>query len=115
MARTWRPWPIGSAWVIGSSAACFTSHLGASPIAVAQTRRVLLAKQLIHESRLSMAEIALAAGFGSIRRFNETFQQLFGRPPKSLRRDGARRRLDGAQGRGGDPASLSPARTTGRG
>jgi AraC family transcriptional regulator of adaptative response / DNA-3-methyladenine glycosylase II len=66
----------------------FHRHLGASPIAVAQTRRVLLAKQLIHESRLSMAEIALAAGFGSIRRFNETFQHLFGRPPSSLRRDG---------------------------
>ena len=67
----------------------FERHLGASPIAVAQTRRVLLAKQLIHESRLSMSEVALAAGFGSIRRFNETFQRLFGRPPSSLRRDGA--------------------------
>jgi AraC family transcriptional regulator of adaptative response / DNA-3-methyladenine glycosylase II len=67
----------------------FERHLGASPIAVAQTRRVLLAKQLIHESRLSMSEIALAAGFGSVRRFNETFHQLFRRPPSSLRRDGA--------------------------
>ncbi|MDG2523660.1 AlkA N-terminal domain-containing protein [Caulobacter segnis] len=64
----------------------FKSHLGASPIAVAQTRRVLLAKQLIHETRLPMSEIALASGFGSVRRFNETFQQLFGRPPSSLRR-----------------------------
>jgi AraC family transcriptional regulator of adaptative response / DNA-3-methyladenine glycosylase II len=64
----------------------FRRHLGASPIAVAQTRRVLLAKQLIHETRLPMAEVALAAGFGSIRRFNETFRQLFGRPPQSLRR-----------------------------
>ena len=67
----------------------FRRHLGASPIAVAQTRRVLLAKQLIHETRLPMAEVALAAGFGSIRRFNETFQQLFGRPPSSLRRGDA--------------------------
>src|SRR5690348_14809246 len=64
----------------------FRQHLGASPIAVAQTRRVLLAKQLIHETRLSMAEVALAAGFGSVRRFNETFLQLFGRPPATLRR-----------------------------
>jgi len=64
----------------------FKQHLGASPIAVAQTRRVLFAKQLIHETRLPMAEIALAAGFGSIRRFNETFQQLFRRPPAALRR-----------------------------
>jgi AraC family transcriptional regulator of adaptative response / DNA-3-methyladenine glycosylase II len=63
----------------------FHQHLGASPIAVAQTRRVLLAKQLIHESALSLAEIAFAAGFGSVRRFNETFQTLFG-PPGALRR-----------------------------
>jgi AraC family transcriptional regulator of adaptative response / DNA-3-methyladenine glycosylase II len=64
----------------------FRQHLGASPVAVAQTRRVLLAKQLIHETPLPMAEIAFAAGFGSIRRFNETFHALFGRAPRDLRR-----------------------------
>jgi AraC family transcriptional regulator of adaptative response / DNA-3-methyladenine glycosylase II len=64
----------------------FRQHLGASPVSVAQTRRVLLAKQLIHETRLPMAEVALASGFGSIRRFNEIFQGLFGRPPGALRR-----------------------------
>jgi len=64
----------------------FRQHLGAAPITVAQTRRVLLAKQLIQETRLPMAEVALASGFGSVRRFNETFQQLFGRPPGDLRR-----------------------------
>ncbi|MBS0362690.1 MAG: helix-turn-helix domain-containing protein [Proteobacteria bacterium] len=64
----------------------FKQHLGASPVAVAQTRRVLLAKQLIQETRLPMGEVALASGFGSVRRFNETFQQLFGRPPGALRR-----------------------------
>jgi AraC family transcriptional regulator, regulatory protein of adaptative response / DNA-3-methyladenine glycosylase II len=64
----------------------FHQHLGASPIAVAQTRRVLFAKQLIHDTRLPMAEIALAAGFGSVRRFNETFQHLFHRPPGAIRR-----------------------------
>jgi AraC family transcriptional regulator of adaptative response / DNA-3-methyladenine glycosylase II len=67
----------------------FQQHLGASPVAVAQTRRVLLAKQLIHETKLPMAEIAFAAGFGSIRRFNETFQTLFGRAPRELRRASA--------------------------
>ncbi len=67
----------------------FRQHLGASPIAVAQTRRVLLAKQLIHETRLPMAEVAMAAGFGSIRRFNETFLALYARPPSALRRGGA--------------------------
>jgi len=74
----------------------FHQHLGASPIAVAQTRRVLLAKQLIHESSLPMTEIAFASGFGSIRRFNETFQALFGRPPSALRR--AKTVPAGAQG-----------------
>lgn len=64
----------------------FRHHLGASPVAVAQTRRVLLAKQLIHETTLPMAEVALASGFGSVRRFNETFQRLFDRPPAALRR-----------------------------
>lgn len=64
----------------------FRQHLGASPVAVAQTRRVLLAKQLIHETRLPMAEVAFASGFGSIRRFNEIFHRLFGRAPGELRR-----------------------------
>jgi AraC family transcriptional regulator, regulatory protein of adaptative response / DNA-3-methyladenine glycosylase II len=66
----------------------FRRYLGASPISIAQTRRILLAKQLIQDTRLPMAEVALAAGFGSLRRFNETFQQLFERPPKALRRSG---------------------------
>ncbi len=64
----------------------FRQHLGASPIAVAQTRRVLFAKQLIHETRMSMTAIADAAGFGSVRRFNATFRGLYGRPPSELRR-----------------------------
>jgi AraC family transcriptional regulator of adaptative response / DNA-3-methyladenine glycosylase II len=64
----------------------FQEHLGASPLAVAQTRRVLLAKQLLHDTNLTMTEVALASGFGSVRRFNETFRQLFQRPPATLRR-----------------------------
>ncbi|WP_371135876.1 bifunctional transcriptional activator/DNA repair enzyme AdaA [Reyranella sp.] len=64
----------------------FKQHLGASPIAVAQTRRVLFAKQLLHDTRLPMTEVAMSAGFGSVRRFNETFRDLFGRPPSALRR-----------------------------
>ena len=64
----------------------FQRKLGASPIAVAQTRRIHLAKQLIHETNLPMTQVALASGFGSTRRFNETFQRLFGCPPAALRR-----------------------------
>jgi AraC family transcriptional regulator of adaptative response / DNA-3-methyladenine glycosylase II len=64
----------------------FDRHLGASPLAVAQTRRVLFAKQLLHDTRLPMASVAMAAGFGSIRRFNDTFLALYKRPPSQLRR-----------------------------
>lgn len=64
----------------------FRKHLGASPKAVAQSRRLLFAKQLITDTTLPMAEVALASGFGSLRRFNDTFRTLYGRPPRSLRR-----------------------------
>ena len=64
----------------------FQQHLGATPVAVAQTRRLLLAQQLIHETSLSMTDVALASGFGSVRRFNETFQALHSKPPSALRR-----------------------------
>ncbi|MDP3854351.1 AlkA N-terminal domain-containing protein [Phenylobacterium sp.] len=85
----------------------FQQHVGASPVAVAQTRRVLLAKQLLHETRLPMAEVALAAGFGSVRRFNETFQQLFRRPPGALRRLGG---AEIAAGEGGAATIKLPYR-----
>lgn len=77
----------------------FRKHLGASPVAVAQTRRVLLAKQLIDETRLTMSEVAFAAGFGSLRRFNETFRALYGCAPSELRRTGG---ADGASGPRGE-------------
>ncbi len=67
----------------------FDKHLGASPIAVAQTRRVLLAKQLLHETPMKMVDVAFAAGFGSLRRFNATFHRLYGRAPTKLRRETA--------------------------
>jgi AraC family transcriptional regulator of adaptative response / DNA-3-methyladenine glycosylase II len=53
---------------------------------VAQTRRFLFAKRLIDETRLSMTEVAMAAGFGSLRRFNDVFRGRYGRPPSTLRR-----------------------------
>jgi AraC family transcriptional regulator of adaptative response / DNA-3-methyladenine glycosylase II len=76
----------------------FLQHLGASPIVVAQTRRVLFAKQLIHDTTLSMTEVALASGFNSLRRFNEVFHNLFHRPPSSIRRKAAANTPDGAGG-----------------
>jgi AraC family transcriptional regulator of adaptative response / DNA-3-methyladenine glycosylase II len=85
----------------------FKQHLGASPVAVAQTRRVLFAKQLIHDTRLPMAEIAMASGFGSIRRFNETFQQLFRRPPSAIRRKAVSALPEGSVGEIGVAVRLS--------
>jgi AraC family transcriptional regulator of adaptative response / DNA-3-methyladenine glycosylase II len=70
----------------------FLQHLGATPIAVAQTRRVHFAKKLIDETDLPMTQVAMASGFGSIRRFNATFQKLYGRSPGDLRRSTARER-----------------------
>lgn len=64
----------------------FEEHLGASPIAVAQMRRLLFAKQLIEESALPLTEVAFASGFGSVRRFNTALSEAYGRTPGSLRR-----------------------------
>ncbi len=67
----------------------FAKHVGASPSTVLHTRRIHLAKQLIQDTRMPMIHVAHAAGFGSVRRFNETFKDLFGRPPTQLRRSPA--------------------------
>jgi AraC family transcriptional regulator, regulatory protein of adaptative response / DNA-3-methyladenine glycosylase II len=64
----------------------FTKQLGASPVNVAQTRRILFAKQLIDETALSMTDIAMAAGFASIRCFNDAMQKTYQKPPRDLRK-----------------------------
>jgi AraC family transcriptional regulator of adaptative response / DNA-3-methyladenine glycosylase II len=70
----------------------FVAHLGAPPLAVAHTRRVLFAKRLLDETGLSMTEVAQAAGFSSIRRFNEAIRRAYDRSPSQLRhRRGERR------------------------
>jgi AraC family transcriptional regulator, regulatory protein of adaptative response / DNA-3-methyladenine glycosylase II len=67
----------------------FERHVGAPPVAVVQAQRVLFAKRLLADSALSMAEVALASGFGSVRRFNHVMRATFGRAPRELRRRGA--------------------------
>lgn len=64
----------------------FIQHLGATPIEVALTRRVHFAKKLIDETNLPISQIAFAAGFGSIRRFNGEMQRAYSRTPTELRR-----------------------------
>lgn len=64
----------------------FREHLGASPKALALSRRVLFAKQLISDSQLPLQQVATASGFGSVRRFNASFATYYGRPPGALRK-----------------------------
>jgi AraC family transcriptional regulator of adaptative response / DNA-3-methyladenine glycosylase II len=63
----------------------FLRHLGATPSAVAQTRRVHFAKKLIDETTLPMTQIAFAAGFGSVRRFNAAIRNVYHRTPSQIR------------------------------
>lgn len=62
-------------------------HFGVTPVELAQTQRLLFAKKLLQETNLSMADIAYAAGFGSVRRFNALFAQRYGIVPTSIRRE----------------------------
>jgi AraC family transcriptional regulator of adaptative response / DNA-3-methyladenine glycosylase II len=64
----------------------FVEHLGAPPIAVAQTHRLLSAKRLLNDTDLPVTAIALASGFGSVRRFNDAFRKTWNRSPRDLRR-----------------------------
>src|SRR2546430_16497045 len=68
----------------------FRSHVGASPVAVAQTRRLHFAVCLLTESSLPITQIAMAAGFGSCRRFNDAFRHTYDRSPRELRQAGRR-------------------------
>lgn len=76
----------------------FMEHLGVTPVAVAQTRRLHFAKKLIDETTLTMGDIAFSAGYSSIRRFNAAFRDVYGRSPRELR-----------TGSGGREANLSGA------
>jgi len=64
----------------------FSRHLGASPAQIAKTARVQRAKRLLDETTKSMTEIAMLAGFGSLRRFNAVFAEVYRRPPSEIRR-----------------------------
>jgi AraC family transcriptional regulator of adaptative response / DNA-3-methyladenine glycosylase II len=61
-------------------------HFGVTPIELAQTQRLLFAKKLLQETRMPMADIAYAAGFGSVRRFNALFAERYRIAPTTIRR-----------------------------
>lgn len=64
----------------------FAETLGASPLQVAATRRLLFARSLLDGSRLPVTEVALAAGYRSVRRFNDAFGKAYGLAPRDMRR-----------------------------
>lgn len=63
----------------------FTEELGVGPLAVARTQRAATARTLIETTRLGFAEITFAAGFTSVRQFNDTIREFYGRTPSQLR------------------------------
>lgn len=65
-------------------------ELGVTPLELRQTRRLLLAKQLLTETHLSVTEIAFASGFSSLRRFNHVFQRQYRLAPSQLRKNSGR-------------------------
>jgi len=91
---------LGSRLGIGSRhlRRLFAEHLGASPLTVIRTRRVQFARRLIDQTDLSMTQVAAASGFASVRQFNQTIRETFGKPPTELRRAYARKRLAAAPG-----------------
>jgi len=64
----------------------FVKHLGTSPIVVAQTQRLLFAKQLLDETSLPIIDVAMASGFSSLRRFNTVIRKTYQRSPTELRK-----------------------------
>ena len=64
----------------------FLKHLGATPSAVAKTRQLHFAKKLIDETSLRMSDVALASGFGCVRRFNAGIRKVYHRTPTEIRR-----------------------------
>lgn len=69
----------------------FAEHLGASPLSLARTRRVQIAKRLLNETALPMTAIAMHAGFGSLRSFNTQMRNAYHRAPSELRKQPAGR------------------------
>lgn len=63
-----------------------TAELGAGPLALARAQRAQTARILVETTDLSMADVAFAAGFGSVRQFNETVRAIFATSPTDLRR-----------------------------
>ena len=69
----------------------FAEEVGVGPAALGRARRLLLAVRLLDDSDLTITNVAMAAGYGSVRRFNAEFRATFGAPPNARRRTRAGR------------------------
>ncbi len=76
----------------------FVAHVGATPTQVAVSRRAHFARRLLDETDLPIAQIAFAAGFGSVRAMNATMRRIFHSPPSALRARRSRPRREAADG-----------------
>ena len=75
-----------------------TAELGAGPLALARAHRAHTARLLIETTPLGMADVAFAAGFASVRQFNDTVRAVYGVAPTTLRAEAGRRRPTAAAG-----------------
>jgi AraC family transcriptional regulator of adaptative response / DNA-3-methyladenine glycosylase II len=73
-------------------------HFGVTPVELAQTQRLLFAKKLLQETNLTMTELALSSGFGSVRRFNALFAARYAIAPMAIRRATTTSGFDDADG-----------------
>jgi AraC family transcriptional regulator of adaptative response / DNA-3-methyladenine glycosylase II len=82
------------------------AELGVSPVELAQTQRLLLAKRLLAETALKLTDVAFASGFNSVRRFNALFKSRYGMTPGALRGrgDASRGKPGAAPGAAGEAA-----------
>lgn len=84
-----------------------TDELGAGPLAIARAHRAHTARLLIETTSMTFTDIAFAAGFGSVRQFNDTVREVFSAAPTDLRR---RRRADAVSAAPGEVTLRLPAR-----
>ncbi|MGR8007399.1 DNA-3-methyladenine glycosylase 2 family protein [Streptomyces hypolithicus] len=83
-----------------------TAELGAGPVALARAQRAHTARVLLQTTGLPVTEIAFAAGFASVRQFNDTIRQIYARTPSLLREESATRKVPA-------PAPAGPALAAG--
>jgi AraC family transcriptional regulator of adaptative response / DNA-3-methyladenine glycosylase II len=83
-----------------------TAELGAGPLALARAQRAQTARILIETTGLGLADIAFAAGFGSVRQFNDTIQEIYAQAPSQLRE---RRPARHAESAGGGKPGTTPS------